>query len=94
MPYGNGTCVILCGIGVILFHEQPQEQGYQRGAQKDCFFKISTFVILNKELNKVIIIIIKYIIIIIIRFFSIALAHFSNHCLLFQNSSHTAHNRR
>ena len=25
---------------------------------------------------------------------TIALAHFSNHCLLFQNSSHTAHNRR
>ena len=29
-----------------------------------------------------------------LQFFSIALAHFSNHCLLFQNSSHTAHNRR
>src|SRR4029434_9884361 len=29
-----------------------------------------------------------------LQFFSIALAHFSNHCLLFQNSSHTALNRR
>ena len=29
-----------------------------------------------------------------LQFFSIALAHFSNHCLLFKNSSHTAHNRR
>src|SRR4029434_3352498 len=29
----------------------------------------------------------------LLQFFSIALAHFSIHCLLFQNSSHTALNR-